>query len=47
MNYESYNFTTKASHVGSVLGKLPVQISRNKSHKYRECGPVLIPPILL
>jgi len=35
---------TESSHVGSVLGKMPVQFSRNKSHKYRGFGPILVPP---
>jgi len=32
-------------HLGLVLGKVPVRISRNKSHKYRVFGPIIVPPI--
>jgi len=37
-------FFTEAFHLGLVLGTVPVQISRNKSHNYRAFGPILAPP---
>jgi len=33
--------STESSHVGLVLGKVPVQFSRDKSHKYRGFGPTM------
>jgi len=36
--------TTEAFHLGLALGKVPVRISRNKSHKYRGFRPIIAPP---
>jgi len=39
-----FDLLTECSHVGTVLGKVPVQMSGNTSHKYRESGPILVLP---
>ena len=37
--------STETYHVGSDLGKVPIQVSRNKSHNYMVFGPIFLPPI--
>jgi len=35
---------TEPFHLALVLGKVPVRILRNKSHKYRVSGSIIVPP---